>query len=1041
MNGLEPSGVRIIGRAVGGYAHRRAHTGAAHHAMATLRFLLKRFVAQRSLGLAVVVTLAFSVGVLVAGPIYADAARSAILSSAIQGAAVTVANARIQAYGGEEFPWADADATITAAARPLPVGSLVRQGLTTVRLNGEDGPSVPLLFRDGAEGHLTFRGEPPGPGEIALAGNSPQTEGVQIGDRVTLVGPGDDVAELTVSGTFLPPDENDPFWFGSRTPFPPPDSSQIQPELVSRDTALSLGGTLGLTTEFSWDLYLDLTDVPFAEVRTIPDRLRQIEDSLHGEPGLAGARVLTGLDTLFRLVDQRVANLRIPILLVVFQIGAVTLAVLAGVGALTLTRQAFELSVLHSRGFSRRTLLFAQGIQAVLAAVVAFPIGLLIGLGLASLAGRSNGPTLPGVLFPVHLNASAQVLGAVTAAIGALILLLLSLPYISRTVLEERRAASREERPLLSRVPVEVIVLPVGIFAFIQLRSGTKPKAGSGTIDPLVLLAPTLLLFAASFLVLRLLLFAFHRMDRRIGRSRRVPIYLAGRKLSRAPGAGFAAALLLLLAMGLLVVSTSYRAIVLRNHQDAAHAIVGADWNVQVSPPDDVLPTIDDMPPNTTPVIRTEPDIGEGTYSLPPTAIAIDPATYPAGGWWRSDFSETPIDQILEALQSSPSGYELPAGASTLSITLEMPKVAEGVGVTATVIDDDGVTHTPETQLAAAGKGTYRIPLAPGTRLLSISFQADTLLDLPFRFPIGIADADIDGTPLPLDGWVPLTWRGSGGRFVSTADGLRFDVQIGAGRVFSGLIPKPAPMPALLSRTVASQVDDTFTVTLGGQQIELRQVAEATQFPSAIPNSPFIVVPARALLERELAVPEPGITLDEVWATGSANPEPALRERGFIVGGELRAAPIEANLAQLPQSLAVGMNFTAAAGGVGLVIIGVSASLYFAQRRRDYEFAALRAMGAERSQIRRTLVLEQGLLLGFAILAGLGLGYLLLRLVMPYVGTSLGVSYPPPLLVMDWTSLGVALGTVAVTTSLGLGLALRTLMRSSVTGVLRGEAE
>ena len=175
---------------------------------------------------------------------------------------------------------------------------------------------------------------------------------------------------------------------------------------------------------------------------------------------------------------------------------------------------------------------------------------------------------------------------------------------------------------------------------------------------------------------------------------------------------------------------------------------------------------------------------------------------------------------------------------------------------------------------------------------------------------------------------------------------------------------------------------------------------------------------------------------------GSANPLPSLRERGFIPGLAVqRSEPIEGTLAQLPQSLAVGMNFTAAAGGVGLVIIGVSASLYFTQRRRDYEFAALRAMGAERSQIRRTLVLEQGLLLGFAILAGLGLGYVLLRLVMPYVGTSLGVSYPPPLLVMDWTSLGVALGTVAVTTSLGLGLALRTLMRSSVTGVLRGEAE
>ena len=261
-------------------------------------------------------------------------------------------------------------------------------------------------------------------------------------------------------------------------------------------------------------------------------------------------------------------------------------------------------------------------------------------------------------------------------------------------------------------------------------------------------------------------------------------------------------------------------------------------------------------------------------------------------------------------------------------------------------------------------------------------------MNLPFHFPIAITTADIDGTPLPLDGWVPLTWRGSGGQLAPAADGVPLRR---ADRRRDGLRRShPATRrrcPRSCRRRWPRQVDDTFTVTLGGQQIELHQVAEATQFPSAIPNSPFIVVPTRALLERELAVPEPGITLNEVWAMGSTDPLPALRAHGFIPGREVQqAVPIEATLAQLPQSLAVGMNFTAAAGGVGLVIIGVSASLYFAQRRRDYEFAALRAMGAERSQIRRTLVLEQGLLLGFAIVAGLGLGYLLLRLVMPYVG-------------------------------------------------------
>jgi putative ABC transport system permease protein len=135
------------------------------------------------------------------------------------------------------------------------------------------------------------------------------------------------------------------------------------------------------------------------------------------------------------------------------------------------------------------------------------------------------------------------------------------------------------------------------------------------------------------------------------------------------------------------------------------------------------------------------------------------------------------------------------------------------------------------------------------------------------------------------------------------------------------------------------------------------------------------------------------------------------------------------------------MNFVSAAGGAGLVIVGVSAALYFAQRRRDYEFAALRAMGAAPAQIVRTLALEQLLLLGFAVLAGLGLGYLLLRLMMPHVGPSLSVSYPPPVFLMDWVSLGVALAAILGATSLALALSARSLLRASVTGVLRGEAE
>ncbi|MFN8232884.1 MAG: ABC transporter permease [Actinomycetota bacterium] len=1006
--------------------------------MATFRFLLKRSVAQRLLGLAVVVTLAFSIGVLVAGPIYADAAREAILSSALRDEDVTVTNARIQVYGGPDFDWAAADAAIVEATAGLPVGTIVDQGVSTVRLGGEDGPSVPLLFRDGAEDHLEFRGEPPGAGQAALpVGAAP---GVRIGDAIDLVGPADDVVTLEVSGLFEDP-PRDRFWFGGRSPFPPPDSTQPSPVLVSRDTSLQTAEELGLTTEYAWDVYLDLAGVPFGTVRTIPGQLRQIESQLSAEPELSQVRVASGLGTLMAVVEQRVQNLRVPILLVVFQIGAVTLAVLAGVGALTLTRQAFELSVLHSRGFSSRKLLLAQTFQAGVAALVAYPLGLLIGIALAKLAGHSNGARLPGVLFPVDLSGPAQVLGLVAAAAGALILVLLSIPLVRRTVLEERRAASREDRPLLARLPIELIVLPVGIFAFIQLRGGTKPEPGSGTIDPLVLLAPTLLLFAASFLALRFLLFVFRRSDRRIGRTRRLPLYLAGRRLGRAPGTGFAAALLLLLAMGLLVVSTSYRAIVLRNHEDSAHNQIGADWRVNVTPPADVLGAFGTMPPNTTPVVRAEPSLEGGSFSLPPPAYGIDPATYARGGWWRSDFSAMPLPEILAALETEPIGYEVPPGASVLHVELEASEAESRLTLTATALRTDGTVATAEPLPIEEGVAGYDLPIDGAERLLSITLYAETTLDLPFDLSVAFAEADVDGTPLPLDAWEPITWRGSEGTLEPEGAGYRYDFHPGAGNVVGGITPASPPLPALVSTNVASGQGDVIPVTLGGLHLELDRVAVATQFPSNVPNAPFVVVSAPALLERELAIPEAGLTLNEAWAMGAADPRPALRERGFLTGSTVRAAPIEAILAQLPQSLAVGMNYTAAVGGLLLVVIGVAAGLYFAQRRRDYEFAALRAMGTDRRQIRRALVLEQSVLLGFAVLAGSGLGYLLLRLVMPYVGTSLGVSYPPPVLVLDWRSMLIALLAIVIATGLGLALALRALMRASVTGVLRGEAE
>ena len=347
----------------------------------------------------------------------------------------------------------------------------------------------------------------------------------------------------------------------------------------------------------------------------------------------------TGVDTMIEIVRQRVEDLRVPILLVVFQIGAVTLAVLAGVGALVLSRQSFELAVLRSRGFSR-----AQADRRAGRPGGSSPRSSRIRSG--SCSGRRSRswrrtrtarrcPACPVPDRDLADRAGARDRRARRSA--RLALLLLSLPHVRRTILEERRLLSREERPLLARVPVELFVLPVAIFSFLQLRNTeVQSNVARANLDPLVLLTPTLLIFGLSFLSLRVLLFILRRLDRRVGKTRRLGLYLAARRLGRSPGTSFATALLLVLSVGLLVVSTSYRAIVLGNHEDSAHQQVGLGLEHPGRGPRGAARRAANAPANATGVIRTEPSFERtGNFSLPPTLVSVDPATFAEGGWWR----------------------------------------------------------------------------------------------------------------------------------------------------------------------------------------------------------------------------------------------------------------------------------------------------------------------------------------------------------------------------------------------------------------------
>ena len=1016
--------------------------------MAMLRFLSRRLVAQRLLALGVVLTLAFSIGVMASGPIYTDAAREFIVTSSIATATIPTKSIRVDTYWDHSFSWTRADQMVAAAAAEtgVPVGQIVRQGEATARV-GPQQASVPLLFRDGSQDHLTFRsGAAPGPDEVAITVGLAYSSGLHLGDTLDVLGPTNGRAALRISGIFSPPpDASDPFWFGEGSPFPfnYGDNRDPDPIVVDRDTEQRLSDDLGLTTHLTWDLYLDLSGITYTRAAALPDATTAFSHAMTDGSFVGGQppNVASGIPVLVAQVQRALIGLRVPILLVLIQVWVVTLVVIAGVGVLLVARQSFELAVLHSRGFTGRTLLLVQAAQAALAAAVALPVGILVGAFLARFAAATNGPRPGNVGFVTHLSGGSLAFAAGAAVTGALVLALPSIPAVRRTILDERRQASRDGHPTLARVPVELIVLPVGLFALALLRnSDTTPAARVGSIDPLLLFGPTLVMLGASFLVVRLLSWLVRSLDGRIGRSKRVASYLAGRRLARAPGIAFASAILVVLSVGLLFLSTSYRATILQGHADAAHAAVGTDWAASVGSPSSGSDRFDEaVPADMAPVATFTLDGFRGRYATEPTGLAIDPASFRAVAWWRSDFASEPFDTLMDRLAPAPVGVSLP-GAGALDVTLDAALGDTDLALRATLVRADGTITTTDAEPLVPGTHTYPIDASGANRLLSLTLTRADPTDVR-RVGVLVKSVTADGAPVSLDGWTLLPTFGAGGRLARDGTGWSFDGKLGIGGSILGVEPKPPAIPTIVSHDVAGQEGNDPRLWAGDRTVPLGVVGTADAFPGVPPGTPFLIVSGPTLFALQGAVPDSVQRITEVWARGGSDPTAALRDAGYQVGDVASALSVEGRLAQAPQSLAVGLDAAAATAGLGLVIAGVMATLYFAQRRREFEFASLRAMGAKGTTVRDTIAREQIALVGVATVAGIALGDVVLRLVRTQLLTAVTTTFPAPTITVDVRVLVVAVLVIGVAAATAVAAATRAALRAPITTVLRGDPE
>src|SRR5262249_15423179 len=177
-----------------------------------------------------------------------------------------------------------------------------------------------------------------------------------------------------------------------------------------------------------------------------------------------------------------------------------------------------------------------------------------------------------------------------------------------------------------------------------------------------------------------------------------------------------------------------------------------------------------------------------------------------------------------------------------------------------------------------------------------------------------------DGRSIPLDGWAGLNTSGSTGEVAPDGEAGRFTGHFAIGSQIVGLQPKPAPVPAIVSSDVAGQEPIDIDLHVGPTVIPVHVVRTADAFPSFTPDQAFMILSGPALFDLEGAVPDTVEGIDRVWVRGGTDPTGAIEAAGLPVTGELSATQIEGQLAQAPQSLAVGLDAAAAIAGLGLVI-------------------------------------------------------------------------------------------------------------------------
>jgi hypothetical protein len=794
--------------------------------------------------------------------------------------------------------------------------------------------------------------------------------------------------------------------------------------------------------------------------------------------GFGGIVASSGMPQLLTRTAASYAVARALLVIGGLELLLVASAALALTAHLLASDREAESALLAARGLTRRQIGLLAVAEAVTTATVAAAAGVLLGALLARLLASSS-------LHGVRPAAAVLSLTGLRAGwwpaiiVVALAAVVLGWPSASSATAAGQRA--RSGRPtvaaMVSRASIDGAILVLAVLTGWQLRDYSAVAHGaSGAlgVDPVLAVAPALVLAGIALIPLRLTPAAARLADRLATRGSRLTTALAAWQLSRRPMRQAGPALLAILAVGASTVALAEEQSWRESIRAQAATIVGADARVDVPPAASGSVA---LAPVTARNVRAAMPVAAFNGGLPGQVIALDAASaaqvvqlrpdqapLSAGRLWRLISPPgrpggllVPGRAIRLGLQASLGSAPASWGLGVLTVSLSV-QAADGVvaALPAGALPPDGTSHLLTAVVPAIDRVSYplrvvgvtlayQLPPVPGssatasasTRQLGLTisgFAASARLagSLP-RFAPGAAISSWSRSAASAtlasndkaSGVEPAIghWVASGGGSVTAV------VSPGDGQLVpqAGLPPVPIDadialaarpgqrvIPGIVTTSFASAnsvgVGSEVAVAVGDYHVPVHVVAEVSSFPTVGTGS-ALIIDQRAVQALLAAVSAPPLAVTSWWLTTSTGGPPA----GVRAGPGLTSlSQVTARMLDNPIGAAPQQIALAIAVAVAiLATLGFAVSVASSLTERRASNALLAALGVSRRTRARQLCLEQVMLATPAAAVGLLAGAVVARLLVPAVTLTAAATRPtPPALV--YLPMGRALALAAV---------------------------